>query len=100
MSKKLPRWKLQHRIFCVKYYYKCSSYKAIEEQFHAFFIYLAASNKSRIADWVKKCETYGTVPDLYTKSENHPSHSGPAQPLWTGPATLDDQEPVQMKLLR
>ena len=73
MSKKIPRWKLQHRIFCVKDYYKCSLYKAIEKQ---KYIYLeTAPNKSRIADWVKKFETYGTVQDLHTKSEDRPSHS-------------------------
>ena len=83
MSKKISRWKLQHRIFCVKHYYKCSSYKAIEEQFHVFLDLETALIKSRIADWVKKFETYGTVQDLHTKSEDRPSHLGPSQPLWT-----------------
>ena len=86
--------------------------------FVGFFNLETAPNKSRIADWVEKFDTDGTVQDLHTKSEDRASHSGPSQPLWTVPATLDrashsgpsqplwtvpatldDQEPVQMKLL-
>ena len=56
----------------------------------SFLFYLKrAPNKSRIADWVMKFETCGTVPDLHTKSEDRPSHSGPSQLLWSAPATLD-----------
>ena len=40
------------------------------------FYFDTASNKSRIADWVKKSETCGTMQDLHTKSEDRPSHSG------------------------
>ena len=42
--------------------------------------------KSWIEDWVKKFETYGTVQDPHTKSDDVP-------------ATLDNHEPIQMKSL-
>ena len=41
-----------------------------------FYLFLTAPNISRRADWVKKFETYGTVQEFHTKSEECSSHSG------------------------
>ena len=72
----MPNWELQHRIFCVKWYFKCGSFKKIKEQFRAFFGLDKAPEKPIIQRWVKKFETLGTVGNINSKSVNRTSHSG------------------------
>ena len=71
----IPNWKLHHRIFCVKNYYKYGSVKKISEQFHTFFEIDTELHKSVIQDWVSKFETYGTAVNLNKKSSDRFSHS-------------------------
>lgn len=75
-KKKKPNWEVQHRIFCVKNYYKCGSYKKISEQFHTIFEMDRAPPKSVIQDWVNKFEKFGSVLNLNTKTPDRSSHSG------------------------
>ena len=67
----MPNWELQRRIFCVKWYFKCASFKKNKEQFGAFFVLDKAPEKPIIQRWVKKFETFGTVGNLNSKSVNH-----------------------------
>ena len=72
----IPNWEFHHRIFCVKSYYKCGSFKKISEQFHTFFEIDRELHKSVIQDWVSKFETYGIAVNLNKKSSDRFSHSG------------------------
>ena len=45
----MPNWELRHRIFCVKWYFKCGSFKKIKEQFGAFFGLDKAPENPRVA---------------------------------------------------
>ena len=71
-----PNWELQHRVFCVKHYYKCGSFKSIGEQFQTFFEMDKSPGKSVIQDWVNKFEKFGTVLNLNSKCDERPTHSG------------------------
>ena len=75
-KKSKPNWELQHRVFCVKNYYKCGSYKLVGEQFQTIFKTDKFPRKSIICEWVKKSETFGTVLNVNAKSDDRPTHSG------------------------
>ena len=71
-----PQWELGQRIYCVKFYYKTSSFKKTQDSFMHQFECEKAPSKSRIQNWVDHFEKYGTVENLNAASENRPGHSG------------------------
>ena len=65
-----PNWKLEHRVFCVEFYFKHGSM--------SYFKFETASSpcKSVIQAWIDYFRTYGTVLNLNVKDDKRPTHSG------------------------
>ena len=71
-----PNWKLEHRVFCVEFYFKHGSFKKVNELFHVKFETASSPCKSVIQAWIDHFRTYGTVLNLNVKDDKRPTHSG------------------------
>lgn len=70
------QWHVKHRSWCVKRYFEIRSYVKIRAEFLHVFQTDRAPNKSRIAQWVKNFNKFGTVQNLNKQAEDRESHSG------------------------